>query len=86
MRLDQNSMRLAFVAELRSMRAEIDAVRATIASEWDALRRELAEARAELYRLKTLVAADRAEKHEIARQRMLVEASCAVRDPEMPLQ
>jgi hypothetical protein len=60
--------------------------RATIASEWDALRRELAEARTELYRLKVLVAADRAEKQEIARQRMIVEASCAVRDPEIPLQ
>ena len=68
------------------MRAEIDAVRATIAREWDALRRELAEARADLYRLKILVAADRAEKQEIARQRMIVDASCAVRDPEMRLQ
>jgi hypothetical protein len=33
-------------------------------------RRELAEARAELYRLKILVAADRAEKQEITRQRL----------------
>jgi hypothetical protein len=33
-----------------------------------------------------LVAADRAEKQEIARQCMIVEASSAVRDPEMPLQ
>jgi len=32
-----------------------------------------------------LVAADRAEKQKITRQRMLVEASCADRDPEMPL-
>jgi hypothetical protein len=65
------------------MRAELDAVRANIMAEFDALRRELAEARAELYRLKILVAADRAEP---VRQRMIVEASCAVRDPEMPLQ
>jgi hypothetical protein len=54
--------------------------------ECDALRRELAEAGAELYRLKILVAVDRAEKQEITRQRMIVEASCAVRDREMPLQ
>ena len=51
-----------------------------IRSRGDALRRELAEARAELYRLKILVAADRDEKQEVARQRMIVEASCAVRD------
>jgi hypothetical protein len=29
---------------------------------------------------------ERSEKQEIARQRIIVEASCAVRDPEMPLQ
>jgi len=86
MGLEQNSLRLAFEAIQRSMRAEADALRATIASEWDAVRRELAEARAELYHLKILIAADRAEKQEIVRQRMIVEASCAVRDPGMPLQ
>src|SRR5262245_41104041 len=86
MPLDQNSMPLAFAAELRAMRAEMDAVRATIASECDALRRELADARGKLYRLKVLFAADRSEKEEIVRQRMIVDATGAVRDPEVPLQ
>ena len=54
-----------------------------LAAECDALRRELAKAQAKLYRLETLVAVDQAEP---VRQRMIVEASCAVRDPKIPLQ
>jgi hypothetical protein len=87
MQLDRKSFRAGFLQGQRyeyvRMRAELDAVRANIMAECDALRREFAEARAELYRLKTLVAADQAEP---VRQRMIVEASCAIRDPDMPLQ
>ena len=87
MQLDRKSFRTGFLQGQRyeyvRMRAELDAVRANIMAECDALRRELAEARAELYRLETLVAADQAEP---VRHRMIVEASCAVRDPEMSLQ
>jgi len=87
MQLDRKSFRIGFLQgqcyEHARMRAELDAVRANIAAEFDALRRELAKAQAKLYRFETLVAADQAEP---VRQRMIVEASCAVRDPEMLLQ
>jgi len=87
MQLDRKSFRAGFLQGQRyeyvRMRAELDAVRSNIATEFDALRRELAEALAKLYRLETLVAANQAEP---ARHRMIVEASFAVRDPEMPLQ
>ena len=87
MQLDRKSFRAGFLQGQRyehaRMRAELDAVRANIAAEFDAVRRELAKAQAKLYRFETLVAADEAEP---VRQRMIVEASCAVRDPEVPLQ
>ena len=84
MQLDpRNGMSIALPVVRAQMRAELEAVRANIAAECDALRRELGEVRAKLYRLETLVAADQAEP---VRQRMIAEASCAVRDPELPLQ
>jgi len=87
MQLDRKSFRAGFLQgqcyEYVRMRAELEALRANIMAECDAVRRELAKAQAKLYRLETLVAADQAEP---VRHRMIVEASCAVRDPEMPLQ
>jgi len=87
------SVLLAIAAERKRMHAELQELRAETQREFAALIAELEQARDELHatkmeflRFKQLVTKDKQVLAELARQRMIVEASCAVHDPNMPLQ